>query len=377
MTAPNESRRSNEQTAAEGTGSRQGKEETGKSPPDLKITRKSWGRHRSREQRDTIHTHKKAPSAFDRFVKSVRPLAQIATPIIIAVIGSWYNCATQHQHDYQTAVQILNQREQSELQARTTVFEKTIPALLNKDTDIEARLLALETFLYNFHGVVNVRNVLTDLQTEIEESDRPDLEEATRSKLVKQSERLKQIARGIGNAQKQMLFAAMIRKQITVACGEIQDSDRTQGPLAVVSLALNQTVTCSISYPEPDRWFMQPEQHGHKITLVPLCVGKHTQLQSGCVTSASFEKPDPFATSARIQMTVDDHAPKDPFELTMFGSPFSDNAVIDHGHRIAVLLQEISPSVKLQVVAFPEDLVPPGYQPTITNISRLLSGESG
>ncbi len=69
---------------------------------------------------------------FDRFMKVTKPVAQISTPIIIAVVGSWYNCATAKQHDYQAAVQILNQREQSELQARGAVFEKPIAALVDK-----------------------------------------------------------------------------------------------------------------------------------------------------------------------------------------------------------------------------------------------------
>jgi len=64
--------------------------------------------------------------------------------------------------------------------------------------------------------------------------------------------------------------------------------------------------------------------------------------------------------------------------LTKFGSPFSDNAVVEDGHRISLLLWSVSKDkVQLEVVAFPEELVPPGYQPTLPNISRLLGGESG
>jgi len=296
---------------------------------------------------------------FQRLVKTTQPIAQILTPLVLATVGAWYTCATGRQHDYQTAVQILNQREQSELQARSAVFDKAIPALLDKKgNDPDSRILALETFLYNFHGVVNARSLLTDLEKEAEEATS-----------LARSQKLQLIARGIANAQKQMISAAM-HGAITVSCnGE---------PNSTFSLPIGAgEIPCTINYPSP--WW-QPWKDKHDIKVAVRCVGTHEQLKDGCPEYTP--RVDQFSTSAQIVMQVGEGEGRGPFELTMFGSPFSDNTTIDHGHRIAVLLRAVAPpqlpgQVKLEVVVFPEDLVPPGYQPTLTSISRLLGGESG
>jgi|GEM_PF-6207329 len=360
----------NTQTATDGPASGRGNDEVGQSSRDLVNDRASQGQW-SGTRPVRKHVRKNTGGIFDRFIKSIRPLAQVATPIIIAIVGSWYNCATQKQHDSQTAVQILNQREQSELLARSTVFDKPIAGLLDKNKSIGERMLALETFLYNFHGVINVRNLFTDLENEIEESDGPDLRDFDRTKLVEQSTRLQLIAQGVVHAQKQMLAAAMPDGS-QVDCREGQNADRKRQP-SIVTVVLNKTKICTISYPEG-----RGGEHKHTLKLNPLCVGKHTLLESKCPTSPSPQEMDPFSTSARIRVQIGDKPPTDPFELTKFGTPFSDNAIIDHGHRVALLLRSISADhVELEVLAFPKDLVPPGYQPTITNISRLLGGESG
>jgi hypothetical protein len=356
--------------------SRPGSDEEGKSSRDPNASHRRWERQRSSVRSVTKHGKEQPRSRFERYLRSARQLASIATPLFIAIFGFWFNCATERQHEYQTAVQILNQREQSELQARSGVFDKPIVALLDKHNDLDARILALETFLYNFHSVVNARNLMTDLENEIEESGKPDLERSKRSTT------LQLMAQGIANAQKQMLAAAM-DDQPKVNCLHKSTADYRQGPLStsdsprrppsIVKVNLEQPKSCTLSYPR--RWFKDDE---HTVTLSLLCVGRHTQLRSGCPHSSTPEKTDPFATSARITMTIDDSAASDPFEITKFGSPFSDNAILDHGHRIALVLRSLSATdMELEVLTFPKDLVPPGYRPTITNISRLLSGESG
>ncbi len=292
-------------------------------------------------------------------MKAARPLAQVANPIVIAALGASYTCATGKQHDYQSAVQILNQREQSELLARSAVFDKPMNAVMDKRNGIDARILALETFLYNFHGVVNARNLLTDLENEIETSHPPDPE---------RSKKLQLIAEGVRHVQKQMLAAAMPHP-ISVNCGEKQTSDPLYGFPWILRVPVKEEKDkeCIIGY--PGRLV-----DTHTIGVRSLCVGKHKELESDCPNFSPLICV--FSTSARIKMRVDERE-FEPFELTKFGSPFSDNTIIDHGHRIALLLRSVSAdSVELEVVAFPEDLVPPGYQPTITNISRLLSGES-
>jgi len=237
----------------------------------------------------TKHAKKAVGSRFDRSMKVSRSLAQVATPIIIAVVGSWYNCATAKQHDYQVAVQILNQREQSELQARSAVFEKPMAVLLDKQQGIDTRILTLETFLYNFHGVINARNLLTDLENEIEASGKPGSKQ--------QSKRLQLIAQGVRRAQRQMLTATM-NKEIQVHCPAMQDS--APGP-SIFHLATNKEIICTFKY--PGRWFRKDDVH--HVSIVPLCVGTHAQLESECPSPPPSLPVNEFLTSVRIKMATD------------------------------------------------------------------------
>ncbi len=176
-----------------------------------------------------------------------------------------------------------------------------------------------------------------------------------------------------------MLDAAMHNSHITVNCANMENSEA--GPTFGLQVKA-KPVICSIKY--PGGWLHGDDVHQVSISL--LCVGTHDQLESDCPKEGV--QATVFSTSGRIEMTIDSKR-RDPFELTKFGSPFSDNTVLDHGHRISLLLRSVLPddtakpgvepraNAQLEMVAFPEDLVPPGYQPTITNISRLLGGESG
>src|SRR5216684_2295089 len=149
-----------------------------------------------------------------RIIALLPQVGQVATPLVIAAIGGWYNCATGKQHDYQTAVQILNSRESSELTARSAAFDKPMTVLLDKQNhNMEVRILTLETFLYNFHGIINARNLLTDLAGEVDQSKPRDFQ-----KWQKWSARLRAIARGVANAQRSMIVAAM-PEEITIKCG--------------------------------------------------------------------------------------------------------------------------------------------------------------
>jgi len=188
--------------------------------------------------------------AFQKVIAALPQAGQVATPLIIAVIGGWYNCANSKQHDYQTAVQILNQRESSELASRSAAFEKPMATLLDKSHKIDDRILTLETFLYNFHGIVNARNLLTDLEQELEHSNEP-----SRGR----SKRLRAIARGIANAQRAMIAAAMPR-EITAACN---------GDHSPVSLAVAAEANCTIRYSRA--WYRYSDQHALKRSRPASC----------------------------------------------------------------------------------------------------------
>ena len=302
---------------------------------------------------------------FRKILASLPQVGQVATPLVIAAIGGWYNCATGKQHDYQAAVQILNSRESSELTARSAAFDRPMTVLLDKrNHSIENRILTLETFLYNFHGIINARNLLADLAGEVDQSKPRDSQEWRRW-----SGRLRAIARGVANAQRSMIVAAM-PEEITIKCRTPVGSASAEEAGSQFTVATGAEVNCTVEYPRV--WYRLADKHELKIRVD--CVGTHELLQQSCP-----DPPSPFdelSTSARITLSADKRILK--FETSEFGTPFSDNTTIDHGHRIAILLRAITAKEhQLEVVAFPADLVPPGYQPTITNISRLLGGENG
>jgi hypothetical protein len=294
---------------------------------------------------------------------------------VLGVVGSWFANQQEANRQHQAAMQIMLQREQSEIQAKSALFEKLLGQILGaeKPSDIESRVASLQVFMYNFHDIFNGRSFFHVIERDVEK-----LEQPRQGKIIKE---LRELAQGISNIQRAMIRTARFsdRHHEVDACvtykgdrkpvqgGQIHNCD-DEGNGGLLSLGLNEKGSAEISYtPAHGHIWSRPIADTHIVTV------KVTEIRD---------------TSALIEMNIIDDAKlgdRDagigdpealaPFVLSYFGTPFTDNTLLPDGHRIALLLQEIdakSSIAKIRILHFPDDYIPAGYRPTITVFRDLV-----
>jgi len=96
--------------------------------------------------------------------------AQFGATIFLGVVGLVFTYVIDIQQEKnrknQMAVQIMSQREQSEIDFRQKMFEVLVAELLDPTVDVRERVTRLTLFQHNFHDIFNGRALFDVLEKE-------------------------------------------------------------------------------------------------------------------------------------------------------------------------------------------------------------------
>jgi len=336
--------------------------------------------------------------------KQVKDFIPVLWPVAATLVAALYTYCSDQARGREAKVTLLTGRETSELQARAQVFKDLLDKVSERKNSMTDRVSALESLEYNFHAVFNGRNLLQQLADDLAQSCGHKVDDL-HSECGQEHLRLREIPGVVSGIQKSMIKSTMDKSE-DVRCAPGPPGDEYyDGGLYVSDTGyardtgygrhgklhrkplycrveykgdVHEIVLCSmISDPgDPKESIRVGMVVGGEKGLLP------RDLPKQCSKRDEFEKIcDKRAGDGAKSENQDEFC--GTFALSAYGTPFSDNVGLADGHRIAVLLSEhpdkrISPDggdlMTIEVVAFPDEFVPPGYKPTITVVDRMGNG---
>ena len=265
--------------------------------------------------------------------------AQVGATIFLGVVGLIFTHRTDAQQEEnrknQMAVEIMSQREQSEMDFRQKMFEVLVAELLNPKVDLHDRVTRLKLFQHNFHDIFNGRALFDVLEKEARK-----LPEHERDKVIKE---LVSLAKEVTVAQvllvraKPIVFKTRVGDSVVVHLEILQKGKHAQG--------------------ENDK---RSNEGGHEI---------YVKLMK--VTAYAIE----------VEVIIDtEKARKLKFEVSFFDAPLTDNTLLPDKHRFAITLKETNMKVHpheatFSVFEFPADYVTTGYRPSIREANEMLQND--
>lgn len=302
-------------------------------------------------------------------------LATLTVPV--ASIAAAY-LASEFQKE-NTAITILNQREQSESNLRASMFKELINPIIGQqksDQDIDPdryRLLA-ELLLLNFHEHFEFKSLLLDVDRK--------LQDAERTAKPRRAARLEDGRRSLRSTARRVIDRqiAMLGDHSGKSCaGRSGDA-----PPSTVEFVLKRSddgvpdesaagaAAAQVQVPvmgEKGKSFTAPQS-----ATSPDCRDKF---------EVAFENPDWKNGTIKVHVDREVHADKEvpedkdrgapPFEfitdftLTQFDFPFTDNTLLADGNRFAMIIHDSDPDKKkmwVRLLWFPKDYFPPRERPT-------------
>jgi len=260
--------------------------------------------------------------------------------VVIGAVGLFVNLSFQNQQEQsrraQTATQIMSQREQSEMDFRGKMFVALVAKLLNHSAPLDERLATLSLFQDNFHDTFNGRAFFDVLAKEARRKHDP----AALQDLSTLAHRISQIQESViasnGGFQAETEW---IKEKTTVP----------------VDLGAHDEEDHHAGHAEAE----EGRHIGHSVTLTLLQVKGDDTIEVSLQTGHSGE------------------AENEPFEVSRYDTPFTDNLLLRDGDRVAVLLKGIRAKehqAKLKLVHFPADYILTGYRPSLGQLGRMLEG---
>ncbi|MGH9870286.1 MAG: hypothetical protein ACREAA_19285 [Candidatus Polarisedimenticolia bacterium] len=252
---------------------------------------------------------------WDKFGLFMQPLGGLLTAISVAAVGILGSRVIEEQQTASTDArlysELMSQREQAESTLRKDMLVSVIQSYLAPDAGtLEARMLHLELLAYNFHDSLNLKPLFMDLDRQ--------LQKRTGDDKVEQTQRLRRIAREIGDRQR---FALELRGDSFRRMVDL-DELAAQGR---AGLALEPaTVTVE---------------------------GKPSDISIRVLSA------DPINQHLQVRIEVSSAATdvtRTEFEVSFFDLPMIDSTHLANGQRCAVMLSAFGQqTAELTTVCFP------------------------
>ncbi len=264
--------------------------------------------------------------------------AQVAATIFLGVVGLIFTYVIDAQQEenrkHQMAVQIMSQREQSEIDFRQKMFEVLVAELLDPKVDLRERVTRLKLFQHNFHDIFNGRALFDVLEKEARK-----LPEQDRDEVIKE---LVSLAKEVTVAQELLVGAKPEIKRMKVGdsfnvyWGKLQNGNHEDGENHKHS-----------------------NEGGHEIVITLIKVKAHT-------------------VDVEVEVMIDaEKARRMEFGVSFFDAPLTDNTLLPDRHRFAITLKETNMKADpheatLSVFEFPADYVTTGYRPSIREANKMF-----
>ncbi len=240
----------------------------------------------------------------------------------------------------QVALQLMSQREVSEMNFRQDMFDVLIAQLLDPKVPVDERTARLQLFLHNFHDIFNARALFDVLEEEARRLPQPD-----RDSLIGE---LVSMAKEVRRAQELLVGATP------------QVFDMKEGESVTVRLQIEHDQG---DHEDHDEGHIRMASNGnggsHEIGLRLVEVRKH---------------------AVDVEIIMDPSLPgarSIPFEVSYFDAPLTDNTLFPDKHRFAVTLQETDieghpHTATIRMFEFPAHFVTTGYRPTLRESNEMI-----
>ncbi len=279
--------------------------------------------------------------------------AQVAATVFLGAVGLIFTVIQNNQQEQnrkdqfvlqqrdqkaQLGLQIISQRELSEMDFRQKMFEVLVAELLDREVHVRERVTRLQLFQHNFHDIFNGRALFDGLEKEV--MTLPSQEE--RDDIIHD---LVSLAKEVTQAQELLVGAKLNIREII------------EGKSTIINLKLDPD---SHEHSEEQAHSEEPKtSHKIKIKLVKV-----------------------RARSVEVRVTINyetAEARTIQFEVSYFDAPLTDNTLLPDKHRFSITLKDTDINehphkATLNVFEFPADFVTTGYRPTITEVNKLLEG---
>ena len=271
--------------------------------------------------------------------------AQVGATLFLGVVGLVFTYVTNLQQEEnrnnqivqqeknrknQLGIQIMSQREQSEIDFRQKMFGVLVTELLDPKVGVRERVTRLKLFQHNFHDLFNGRALFDVLENEAR-----NLPKEGRDSVIKQ---LVSLAKEVTVAQellvgsKPQIFKKKKGDIFFVRLNKLEEDSHENGE--------NHT---------------DGNEGGHVISIKLINVK---------------------ALSIEIEVMIDeDTERKLKFEVSFFDAPLTDNTLLPDKHRFAITLKETNMKTQeatLNVFEFPADYVTTGYRPSIREANKMF-----
>ena len=272
--------------------------------------------------------------------ESIVRWAQVGATLFLGVVGLIFTYVIDVQQEKnrsnQMAVQIMSQREQSEIDFRQKMFGVLVTELLDPKVDVRERVTRLKLFQHNFHDIFNGRALFDVL-----EKDARSLPKRERDDLIHD---LVSLAKEVAVVQE--LLVGSTPKIFTKKEGD----------------SFSFTVPSEKSE-KGNHKHGENNEHGtdkpHDIYIKLIKVKEH---------------------AVKIEVIIDAGKPdsmKLEFEVSFFDAPLTDNTLLRDKHRFAVTLKETNMKAQpyeatFSVFEFPADYVTTGYRPSIREANKMF-----
>ncbi len=283
--------------------------------------------------------------------ESIVRWAQVGATVFLGVVGLVFTYVTNLQQEEnrnnqivqqeknrinQLGIQIMSQREQSEIDFRQKMFGVLVTELLDPKVDVRERVTRLILFQHNFHDIFNGRALFDVLENEAR-----NLPEEGRDSVIKQ--------------------LVSLAKKVTVAQELLVGSKpniftKKEGERFSFTVPSQESEQGNHEHGENNK---RGDDQPHDIIIKLIKVKEHA-VEIEVIIDA--EKPD----SMKLE-----------FEVSFFDAPLTDNTLLPDKHRFAITLKETNMSVQpyeatLSVFEFPADYVTTGYRPSIKEANKMF-----
>lgn len=324
-------------------------------------------------ERATPETEAKGEDAYGAKSKDFWDKIQVLGPAILGAAGVLITGMLNHheseKREKEAAVQIMNQREQSDMGFRAKIFEVLLGRLLKNDP--AEQVAVLRVFQHNFHETFNGRGFFDGL-ARLALADSAGI--AGRQSLLRE---LHSIARET-SAQQERIVESNVHKEFPLFRVPVGDSATVvvllgeEDSSGERSLQFAVKVGCDLEG-ESDRL---NREHAHRVcvfldSVYPDTLTGGDSVRLGVRFDSAHVKGDSIEIPAARRAVAKSRR---HFSVSYFDTPFTDNSLLPDGHRLAIVLKGVDSSgADLKVLEFPEDYIVSGYRPSAHLVREMLA----
>jgi hypothetical protein len=294
--------------------------------------------------------------------------AQVVGTFLIGIAGVsftfCFNTQQERNRESRDAIQVLTQREQSEMQFRSTMFDAMLKQLLTPTTDsLQQQIQTLQIFQQNFHDTFNGRAFFDLLARQVEKKRPKAVQDSLMDDLNRVGQRTSAFEESIVESNVGGRFPSFWVK-----------------PKQSMSVRLLVQRAHEPLLHRLYHWFAAAEEGAQKVgdviereckTADPVDHAAADHVHTVCLRLDSLRPSSAYVT---LRMHEEEQEDSTAFGVSYFDTPFTDNTILPDGHRLALILKRLTAdSAKFKMIEFPAGYILTGYRPSLGQVQQMLN----